>query len=238
MQIQESQSDSRIGESEAPVRKIHEDSLHRGVIFDLDGTLVDSTREIHHAICMTLQDWKLPPRDLQETAGLVGQPPSSFFEQTIPPSDIDLAVHTFRRHLESILGTESTLYEGTFELLEQCQDRGLVMGIASNKSNRLAQLVVEKLGIAEFFGAVIGTDGIPSKPSPQVVVKAMVQLNMAEGLMIGDTSADIVAGKSAGLRTVGIMHGPGGGAGLTGADWVTRDMHSLKELLNSQEVYA
>ena len=207
----------------------------RGVIFDLDGTLVDSTQEIYQAVCMTLDKWNLPPCDLEDISSLIGQPPSNFFDHSIPPVDIERAVRTFRDNLESILGSEATLYEGTIELLEQCRTQGLALGIASNKSNRLAQLLAEKMNIARFFGAIIGTDGIPSKPFPDVVLKAMNSLNVTEGLMVGDTSADVTAGKSAGLRTIGVLHGPGGGTDLHGADYVTPDMYSLAELLHSRE---
>lgn len=207
-----------------------------GLVFDLDGTLVDSTSEIHQAVSMTLQEWNLPPCDAEEISGLIGQPPAEFFRRSISRSELDRAVHSFRVNLENVLGSESTLFEGTLDLLNECKGQGIPLGIASNKSNRLAQLVAEKMGIDTCFGVIVGTDGIPSKPSPDVVLKAMNSLSLKNGLMIGDTSADITAGRAAGLRTIGITHGPGKGVGLSDADYVVPDMRSLLELLRSEEV--
>ena len=198
-----------------------------GVVFDLDGTLIDSLSEIHAAVVLTLEERTIEAVSIQEIALLVGQPPATFFAGRVEPSQVAEAVSRFRFHLEGIAGTQARIYDGTIDVLEFLVSRDIPMAVASNKSNRLAECVIDRMGLSKYFAVVQGTDGLKSKPAPDVVLKALGLLGRLDGYMIGDTLADVEAGRAAGLKTIGIGHGPGRGTGLERADFRVSDMPDL-----------
>lgn len=209
----------------------HKRARLHAIVFDLDGTLVDSTSEIYSAICAVLDSRGAPSLDYQDVLPMIGHPPETFFTGRLDSHEVRGAVVDFRRHLELNVGTSCQVFDGTIEVLDTCRELGIRVAVATNKSDRLANVVLSHLGIISFFEAVVGTDGVPPKPAPDGVLHAMRLMSADRGVMVGDTALDIEAGRAAGLVTVGMSHGPSRGEGLQSADYAFSGMPDLRNWL-------
>jgi phosphoglycolate phosphatase len=197
------------------------------VCFDLDGTLVDSHADIRRALERALEE--VPPADAQRderalgSAGL-GLPLEEFFALARPAphpsSDLEARrrfIDAYRRHYHEHLLELTRPFDGVVETLESLapwRARGLRTAVATTKRTDTARRVVSGLGLERYFDLVLGTDGIPHKPAPDLLLLAArtVEREAARGLMVGDTARDLLAGRAAGMKTCGV------GWGVTGFD--------------------
>lgn len=179
------------------------------VVFDLDGTLIDSAGDIAHSINYVLRRNGSAELAVERVRQLIGRPPSEVFEMAgwRDSAAIGAAVSDFREHLARHIGERSTVFPGVVELLERLEAAGIGTAVATTKPTGLARLAVEVAGLSELVRHVQGTDGFPPKPSPEVVQRAISLLGVSNGLMVGDTPDDIHAGRAAGLQTVALLHG-------------------------------
>jgi phosphoglycolate phosphatase len=104
----------------------------------------------------------------------------------------------------------------TLARLDELRALGLRTAVATTKKTDTARRVIEGLGLARHFDAVLGTDGIPHKPAPDLLwlCARTVDRSAAEGLMVGDTERDLLAGRAAGMHSCGVSWGVQGRAGL------------------------
>lgn len=174
-------------------------------IFDLDGTLVDSAGDIHLAANTVRSAHGLPSLSLSEASALIGLPAAALFSAC--SADPDPLVREFRTVLADVTGTHTTVFPCVEQVLTELQSRGWRLAVATNKPGALAQTVLEKVGLAQYFDVVQGADGLPPKPDPAVVAAAMGAAAHRTGVMIGDTTMDIEAGKSAGAATIAVAGG-------------------------------
>jgi len=195
--------------------------------FDLDGTLVDSHADIRAALVRALEE--VPPADAERderalgAAGL-GLPLEEFFALARPAphpaSDGESRrrfIDAYRRYYHAHLLELTRPFAGVVETLEALgplRARGLRTAVATTKRTDTARRVVAGLGLERYFDVVLGTDGIPHKPAPDLLLLAARTVERApeRGLMIGDTARDVLAGRAAGMKTCGV------GWGVTGAD--------------------
>lgn len=176
------------------------------MVFDLDGTLVDSVLDITLAINMTLATRDLPPLTRGEISPLIGLPASAIFE-SIGMSNSDELVAEFREHLGRLAGSHSIVFPGVEATLRLLGEQGWWLAVATNKPRALAEIVLERIGLKSNFDAILGSDGLAPKPEPQIVAECMRRLPNRESWMVGDTTMDIVAGRAAGAHTVAICAG-------------------------------
>ena len=193
--------------------------------FDLDGTLVDSHADIRAALEHALAS--VGPRDaaLEEralgAAGL-GLPLEEFFALARPGGTLDarrLFIDEYRRHYHAHLLDRTRPFDGVVETLAQLaplRARGLRTAVATTKKTDTARKVITGLGLAEHFDAVLGTDGIPHKPAPDLLYLCArtVSRPPESGMMIGDTDRDLLAGRAAGMKTCAVGWGVMGHEGL------------------------
>jgi 2-phosphoglycolate phosphatase len=182
------------------------------VVFDLDGTLVDSRQDIARAInhgILSAGGQELP---LQDIVPHIGRPLVDTFEALLP---VELkptaqgAAETFRQYYFQHCAETSRLYPGVLACLENLQ--GVSRAVATTKMTFMAVKVVEEMGIAHHFDLVQGSDGIPHKPHPAVLSRVLEKLKKQphESWFVGDTVYDIQAGKAAGMRTCAVTYGIG-----------------------------
>jgi phosphoglycolate phosphatase len=123
----------------------------------------------------------------------------------------------------------------TLERLGPLRRRGLKLAVATTKKTDTALRVVRELGLERFFDAVLGTDGIPHKPAPDLLLLCArtVGATAQGGLMIGDTVHDLQAGRAAGMRTCGAAWGTTGAAGLAAQapDWMIHVFSEIYEIV-------
>jgi 2-phosphoglycolate phosphatase len=219
------------------------------VLFDLDGTLVDSTADIRAALVHGLAT--VPPADacLDEhalgCAGL-GLPLDEFYALARPtphpaagePGRLRFIEH-YRDYYHSHLLVNTRPFPGVAETLaeiDQLRAAGLRTAVATTKKTRTAERVLDGLGLVQHFDVILGTEEpMPHKPAPDLLLECARRLDRdpRQGLMIGDTERDVLAGRAAGMRTCGVTWGVLGSDGLTphGPDFLLQQFADLLALL-------
>jgi pyrophosphatase PpaX len=184
----------------------------RAVLFDLDGTLIDSIGLIVDAMHHAFDGFDgTVPADSAWMAG-IGTP---LYKQLAlyarSPGELDMLRERYRAyqfiHHDDVIKE----YPGTTAVLENLHDRGLAMGIVTSKGDELARRGLELTGLARFLPVVIGADSVTKhKPEPEPVLLALERLGVSadEALMLGDSPHDISSGNAAGVRTIGALWGP------------------------------
>ncbi len=174
-------------------------------IFDLDGTLFDSSAQIYRALCVTRIEQGMPSISFNEVSKLIGLRAEELFATIdLNQKELSEAVSLFRNNLETEIGQENLTYPESKSLLSQVNGLGFAVGVATSKPVRLAKLVVENSDLNNHVRHIQGTDGFPPKPNPEVVIRCMSALGVACGFMVGDRVEDVVAGNSAGLLSIGV----------------------------------
>lgn len=186
------------------------------IIFDLDGTLLNTIEDLGNACNYALKKCGFPERDMSEYNSFVGRGICNLFRKALPPEAAsDISVMKMKEYFIPYYDMHKTdrtrPYKGIPELLEKISDKGIKLAIASNKY----QDGTEKLA-AEFFGkykfeAILGQrEGMPIKPDPEIVYEAMRAAgieNKSEVVYIGDSDVDMITGRNAGVRTIGVTWG-------------------------------
>jgi len=190
----------------------------RLVVFDLDGTLIDSRLDLIHSVNAMLQHIGRPELDGAVIASYVGDGAPALVRRTVGDMD-DEAL--FRRALEYFLGyyrlhklDHTTVYEGIAETLASVANstNGVrrQMAVLSNKPVNPSRDILHALGLGEFFVRIYGGNSFTTKkPDPLGVRTILQETGVAadETLMIGDSSVDVLTGRNAGLWTCGVTYG-------------------------------
>lgn len=190
------------------------------VLFDLDGTLLDSTSQISEAVALTRQKLQLPPANVKYLQSVIGLPAEYLFgDLSLQSNEIEFAVKNFRMFLENSKLDASNLFESSTELLYSLRTKGIRLAVATNKPSHLATKALLDSGILGYFDHTVGAEELPHKPSPAILNRAINLLNSKPevALMVGDRSEDIYAAKSAGVHSFGIAQGPHSSAELMNA---------------------
>jgi phosphoglycolate phosphatase len=174
-------------------------------IFDLDGTLFDSSSQIYRALRVTRIKQGMPSIGFDEVSKLIGLRAEELFATVdLNPKELSEAVSLFRSNLETEIVQENITYPESQSLLSQVNGLGFAVGVATSKPARLAKLVLKNSDLNSHVTHIQGTDGFPPKPNPEVVIRCMSALGVTCGFMVGDRVEDVVAGNSAGLLSIGI----------------------------------
>src|SRR5271169_4409666 len=206
------------------------------VIFDLDGTLIDSSADIANAINYAIGPYRVKPVTVQETIGLLGEGISRLMERIIDKegikADKDLLIERFLDYYSTHLTDNTTVYPGVREVLAQMP--ACRKAVISNKRESLSIKILEKLGLSAFFDMIAGSDTTEErKPSPVPVrhVLSMLGILPEEAVIVGDSNYDIEAGKAAGIKTVAVTYGYRSRDLLQGADFIINKMEELMKIL-------
>ncbi len=181
-----------------------------GLIFDLDGTLVDSLQDIALSINLTRKRYGMPALPSGEIIARVGDGAEPLVRATVPldPQRLPEAVAAYLAVYEQHVLDHTQLMPGVARLLERLQDRRL--GVITNKHQRLADRVLEGLGVRARFALVLGGDSVPRrKPDPYPIERFLAETGLAprQVAMIGDGVNDVRAGRSAGVVTIAVTYG-------------------------------
>ncbi|WP_323037922.1 HAD-IA family hydrolase [Pararhodobacter sp.] len=181
------------------------------VIFDVDGTLVDSQAHIVGAMEFAFAALGLtcPPR--AAVLGIVGLSLPQAMTRLAPEADNAGLVEAYKSSYTKFRAAEtSPLYPGALEVLRSLRDRAdIVLGVATGKSRRGLDHVLAAHGLDGFFQTTQVADDHPSKPHPSMVLTAMRETGAdpRDTVMIGDTSFDMEMGHAAGVRCIGVSWG-------------------------------
>lgn len=212
----------------------------RAVLFDLDGTLIDSLEDIAGSMNGALLDLGQPGHALDAYRDFVGDGVHALARRALPPGagdDLrDAAVIAFRRRYGARLLERTRPYAGIADLLDALVARGVALGVVTNKPEPAARTLMERLFARWSWGAVIGDlAGLPKKPDPAGALAAARALGVApaEALFVGDTAVDVRTGKNAGMVAVGVLWGfrPRAELEAAGADHIIGEPGALLRLV-------
>ncbi len=192
------------------------------VLFDLDGTLVDSN-EIIIASYIHAYESHLPSRvPARETIIEQIGPPlkDTFSKHTSDADTIQKLIDTYLAHYRANEHAYFRLYDGVTEVLERLKSMGLNLGVVTSKFKEAAMPSIIHFGLDRYLDCIVTLDDVDEpKPSPQGVLKALDHFENVQGaLFVGDNESDILAGRRAGVLTVGVRWSIKGEAALEAAD--------------------
>ena len=180
----------------------------RAIVFDLDGTLVDSIADLHAAIIKMLEEMRLPPLPLEQVASFVGNGVGKLVERCLRASGIDDesldagALEAFTRYYEESPATLSRPYPQVAHALSAFRAAGIKRGVCTNKSQALAEAVLTDLQLLPLIDIVVGgRRGRPLKPDPSPLheCRQLLKASPAETLYVGDSEVDEETARRAAL---------------------------------------
>ncbi|WP_066015246.1 phosphoglycolate phosphatase [Endozoicomonas atrinae] len=192
------------------------------VMYDLDGTLVESVPDLAAALDKMLLDMGMPAAGESKTRLWVGNGIPSLVKRALAddmlgdkPGQVDSSLfetahERFKSHYSEELGHHSYLYPGVSDFLEAMKGRGIKQVVITNKSEQFTDRLLQLMGIHHYFDLTIGGDSLTEKkPHPMPLLHAMHRFDIPsdESLMIGDSVNDIHAARAAGVRVVGLPYG-------------------------------
>ena len=197
----------------------------RAVLFDLDGTLLDTAGDITHALNLALAEQQSAPFELERVRELIGRGAPVLIQRVIArlsprpwPVDPVLLLQRFYFHYDRMHeGQEfqARAYPGVEEGLSQLHARGLRIAVVTNKARYAAAALLVHLGLSPWVDVVVGGDTAEHrKPHPQPLLHACQELQVPplEALMVGDSATDVLASRAAGIRIVCVPYGYNEGA--------------------------
>ncbi len=189
-------------------------SKPRMVLFDLDGTLVDSAPDIARAAAITLREAGVEPPPLDAVKAMVGDGARALIVRALAvrgaDRDPDLLLARFLVHYAEGLCLQSRPYDGVPELLDQLRAAGVRAAVVTNKPGGLARALLAALGLDGAFTAILGDgDGFPRKPDPAGARALLDRAGMAaaEAVVVGDGLPDVQMAQALGARPVAVGWG-------------------------------
>jgi len=184
----------------------------RGIIFDLDGTLLDTLEDIAISVNYVLSLYEKEPIGLQEFRYLVGQGALQLMQDALGVDEVEAkkALKKFEEHYATQYSKNTKLYDGIGKLLSFLQKRDYKMAILSNKPDSFTKLCAVKYLRDWKFEAVYGIrEGVEKKPSAEGAFEILEKLglNPQETLFMGDTKIDMITAKNAGIDAIGVLWG-------------------------------
>ncbi len=195
------------------------------LVFDLDGTLVDSAPDISASLRRVLVRMGREPIPHERVVAAIGSGVRKLIERTTTPP-IEPVMEAFMAEYAAHLLDETRLFPGVADTLDQLPGRKIVL---SNKPEKMSRHVIEGLGIARHFEAVFGGDSFPArKPDAECFRAAVGEAKRA--VMIGDSGVDMQTARNAGVRSVAVTYGYFKPGELDGADFRIERFDQLLDL--------
>lgn len=189
----------------------------QGVIFDLDGTLMDSVADLRQALNVTLAGQDRRELTLNEVKSLVGDGLGPLLQRAFAltgnaasKDDISALFPVFIRNYHNVKPDPSQLYPHVVETLQMLRELDIKIGLCTNKLETATLRLMQELDLTQYFGFIAGGDTFPEhKPHPNHVRGVMTQLKVpaAGCVMIGDSPNDVLAAHGAGIPCLVMTHG-------------------------------
>jgi phosphoglycolate phosphatase len=209
------------------------------IIFDLDGTLINSIEDIANALNYAFGPFGVNDLTTTEVTSMVGEGPLKLIQDVLAErsllADKELLVKRFLNYYESHPADKTVLYPGRREMLEALKD--MRMAIVTNKTEQLSREILKKFRLDKYFDMVVAVDTISDrKPSPAPVVHVLSALNVTpeETIIVGDSAIDIQTGRASFVKTVAVTHGYGRDGFQDKADFVIGSLTELTGIVKRQ----
>ena len=185
------------------------------IFFDLDGTLIDSRKDIANSVNLTRADYGLPPLSLDSITGMVGNGVRQLLLRAMPEheAEIEALLENNRRHYAAYPVVHTTMYPGVPEALKALKEMGCRMAVTSNKTSSLIPRILEGLGILHYFDVTVGGGDVPVlKPDPGLLYLAAERMGVQvrpTDWVVGDHYTDLEVGRHAGVQVCHCAYGFG-----------------------------
>ncbi len=181
------------------------------IVFDWDGTLMDSAAAIVRAIQNASHDLGVMPPSEERARHVIGLGLQDALRAALPqldPARYDEMAQRYRHHYLSH-DHELVLFDGAYEMVETLAAAGYRLAVATGKSRKGLQRALEHSGLGDFFHATRCADECHSKPHPQMLLELMDELGALpeQSLMIGDTTHDLLMARNAGVSALAVAYG-------------------------------
>ena len=179
-------------------------------IFDLDGTLLDAYSAIVESMNYTLQRLNYPQADPARIIRAVGYGNYGLLKMFIRDQDLPVAKEIYRQHHQSNLYGKVFLMPGSLTLLQNLRTKGKLLAVATNRPRDTALLLLEILGIVDYFDRVLAGEEVKNpKPAPDIILALLeyFQVSKRETVFVGDMTIDAQTGRAAGVDTVIVTTG-------------------------------
>ena len=197
--------------------------LVKAVLFDLDGTLIDSAPDLHVAVNKLLKEEDRHTITLEQTISIIGDGVPKIVERafaatgySMDEGELDGFVKRYLAFYEPHAANLTFPFPGGVECLKRLRLKGYELAVCTNKPFTATKMILSRLGLTDFFSAVIGGDTLPGikKPNPQHLLAALdiMRVSPKNAVMIGDHTNDVNAGRAAGMPVIicrfGYTNGP------------------------------
>ncbi|MBK1634494.1 phosphoglycolate phosphatase [Rhodovulum adriaticum] len=178
----------------------------KAIIFDLDGTLIDSAPDIHAAVNKTLAETGDGELDLDTVRDFIGNGVHVLIERVIAARGLSADRHpamleSFLKHYEADPATLTTLFPGVQDCVESLHDEGFALGLCTNKPEGPSRAILQAFGLDKYFGAVVGGDTVGTKkPDPAPLLAVKDKLGARVAVYIGDSEIDGECAQRAGMK--------------------------------------
>lgn len=185
------------------------------IVFDCDGTLLNSLNDLYVSTNYALKQSGYPQRTLDEVRRFVGNGVKLLMERAVPagtsPEDFEKCYACFKQHYAKNCGTTTRPYDGIMEMLQALSEKGYKLALVSNKPDGQVQTLNSDF-FSRFIPVAIGEQedkGIHKKPAPDMVEEALRRLHStkAEAVYVGDSDVDVATGKNSGLDCISVLWG-------------------------------
>lgn len=185
--------------------------MSKVIIFDLDGTLLDTSPGIFGSVRFAERKMGLSPVDESILPQFVGPPPKEMYKKIYGLTEGD-ALRAVAFHREYGLNKaiyEATVYEGVPETLMAIRKSGYKLAVATLKKQEIAEVILKNCELVQYFDSIVGMNDEESFSKKDTIELAMKYTNSSEAIMIGDSSYDYMGAKEAGVGFVGVLYGFG-----------------------------
>ena len=221
----------------------------RALLWDLDGTIIDSRHDLATAVNRLLADMELPALSLGGVVTHVGKGARNLVAQclkdagrSLSEDEFNRALAGFARHYDRCLLDRTRPYRGMKSLLRRLRDSGRLMAVVTNKPERMTWRILEGLDLSSCFQVVLGDlPGRPRKPDPAPLHMALEMMGRGDdptrAMMIGDSLMDLEAARAAGVPSCGVAWGlvDAEVVRAAGPDWWVEDVRELSALLRGKK---
>jgi len=187
------------------------------LIFDLDGTLVESAPDLCAAMNAVLRSEGRDEVSLDDVRLMVGQGARALIRKGMEKTgdmaseeDVERLFPVFMEYYIDHIADHSTPYPHLFEALEELKNQGFIFAICTNKPEGASHLLVDKLDMGHWFSSLVGADTLPTKkpdPAPLVAAAERAGGDISKAIMIGDSITDVSAARNAGIPVIGVSFG-------------------------------
>lgn len=214
------------------------------IVFDLDGTLINSLLDLTDAVNHTRTLFNMSPLKECEVKECIGEGAKRLVERALPglsEAEQLVALQGFLGYSSKHIVDKTELYPDVIATLSTLKKKGYILTVASNKNEPHCKEILRLLNADHFFDVILGAESVADrKPSPAPILHLMKQFALlaSETVMVGDSINDILSGNRAGVMTIGCEFGYGAEDDLRYADHIISDLRQLIPLLNGVTVTA